>query len=762
MRRLFLYAGGAVLAIALFLAAAATWLVRRNLPDDATPKIPGLSGAVRATFDDRGVATVAAGSWHDALRVQGYLTARDRLFQLELQRRSAEGTLAELFGRAALDLDRKHRTFGFVHVAARAVSLLPSEESGHLGALADGINAFIESHAGRWGLEFAILRTRPRPFTPADALLVLLLMYEDLTTVWPDEVARVANDRLPEEVRRFVFSNVSEDDVPLVPDREALRPPPLPAVPAEQNPAPFETREASLLADGAAGSNNWAVAGFLTASGMPMLAGDPHLPLRMPSIWLPMRFEVAGTRVEGVTLPGLPGVVIGKNDSIAWSFTNLYTDVQDLYRETIEAGRAVRGRGSEPVVVRVEMIPVRGASAERHEVRETSHGPLVTGRFALKWTALDPSKLRLPIVAIDTAKGPEAFDRALDGFLGPAQNAVWASADGHIGWRATGLLPLRRAETDGSVPYDGTDPKNDWKGFLSPRKLPRLVDPPSGWLVTANNRVVGTGFPVPVSSHFWSAARARRIRDLIEESKRSGKKLDRAAMEAIQLDVVSREMRELARAFFPFLPPDLAKLVAAWDGRADTGSVPYLLARTLRRKLAERTLRLWRVQGGNVRLSDERLLDIATADRAAFRRAGLGDKGAAMRLVAEESVRELSSRFGSNRSRWTWGEANRLSAPHPLGLVPGLSFVFDPPRVPMPGGSGVPRVATSSFGQSMRFVVDWGAPDAATLVVPFGVSGHVGAPHRLDQFRYWLAGDPSGAATRLARPAVERTLTFAP
>jgi penicillin amidase len=395
-------------------------------------------------------------------------------------------------------------------------------------------------------------------------------------------------------------------------------------------------------------------------------------------------------------------------------------------------------------------------------VRTTSHGPLVTRDLALTWTALDPRNLRLPVVEIMLATTPADFDRDLDGFLGPAQNVVWASAGGDIGWRATGQIPLRRPGTDGSVPYDGSDPENDWRGFLPQAAMPRVVNPSSGYLVTANQRVIGTSFPVPVSTHFWSSVRARRIRDLIEAAKREGRKLDRSAMESIQLDVVSEPMRKLAAAFAPYLPPDLAKLFAGWDGRADAGKPHFLIARTLRDRLSDRTLRVWKVRGDKIRLAEERVLDVALADRTAWRRAGLGDKATAMRLVVEETLREIAGKQGLDRGAWTWGASNRLSARHPLGFVPGLSRIFDGPRVPMPGASGVPRVHTPVFAQSMRFVLDWGDPDAATLVVPFGVSGHVGSKHRLDQFRYWTDGDPSGAATRLALPAVGKSLVFNP
>ncbi len=761
MRRALLIASSVLLSALLVAAGGAFWLVRRNLPDESAPPIRGLKEPVRVTFDDRGVATVAACSVDDAVRVQGYLTARDRLFQLEIQRRAAEGRLAELFGKAALDLDRRRRTYGFARVAARAAALLPERERTHLEALADGINAFLASHPGRLGLEFALLGERPRDFTPADSLLVLLLMYEDLSTAWRDEVGRDAASSLPPALARFVFSALSDDDVPLVPDAAPLVPPPLP----ERLP-PAARRAAGLLNlpdEDPAGSNAWAVSGALTKSGKPILANDPHLGLAVPSIWLPMRLEIGGRLVEGVTLPGFPGVVLGRNDVLAWGFTNLYTDVQDLYRETIMDGKAVRRGGSEPVEVRVESIAVRGASPERLEVRATSHGPLVSKDFALTWVALEPENLRLPIVETMMAGTPADFDRALDGFFGPAQNVVWASAAGDIGWRATGLVPLRRPGTDGGLPYDGADPENDWRGFLPPARLPRVVNPPSGYLVTANNRVIGTSYPVPVSTHFASAVRARRIRDLLEEAKRRGEKLDRAAMERIQLDAVSEPMRRLVDAFMPYFPADLAALFSGWDGKADANRSQFLIARALRDALSERTLQVWGVKPEMARrLPEERVVDVALADRAAWHRAGLGDKGAAMKLVVEKAFRTIAASQGLDHSRWTWGAQNRLNARHPLGYVPGLSRVFDAPRVPLTGATAVPRVQTPAFGQSMRFVVDWGEPEAATLVVPFGVSGHLGSAHRMDQFPFWKDGDPAGAATRLARPPLGRPLAFWP
>jgi penicillin G amidase len=759
MKRAFKRVAMAAVAVSLLAGAVLGVLVFRNLPDLSFPRIPGLRAKVTVAFDDRGIATVTASSVSDALRAQGYLTARDRLFQMELQRRLAGGELAEIFGRVLFPSDRLHRIYGFARVADAAVPLLPPNERADVDALTDGINAFVDTHAGRWGLEFALLRLTPRRYTDADALRVLLLMCEDLSSTWRKELAAERLLRRPAAVRRFLTSPFTADDLVLVPDAAKPELPELPGLEDAARPAAL-----GLAAPGAPeevfGSNSWVVSGDLTRSGKPILANDPHLGLHLPGIWLPMRFVIGGHLVEGVTLPGLPGVTLGRNERIAWGFTNLYADVQDLYRETIVDGKAKRGSGWEKVREREEAIPIRGAAAERLLVRETSHGPFVLPHLALKWVALDPSNLRLPSTNVMQSGDAALFEKALDGFLEPAQNVVYADAAGTIGWRATGLVPVRRPGTDGSLPYDGSDPLNDWRGFVPPADMPRVENPAEGFLATANQRVAGTSWPNVLGTDWPSPARARRIATLIETAKREGRKLDRAAIETMQLDTASPVLAATMEALAPLFPPEWAARFRGWDGRADGASERFLVARSVRRKLGERVLAAWRVSP-EVGLAEYRVLDLARADDAAFRRAGLGAKAALVASVFREALADLSARYGKDASRFRWGEANRLDVRHPLGRVPGLSWLFDPPSFPQSGATGVVRVASGTFGQSMRFIVDWGSPGEATLVIPFGVSGHVGSPHRLDQLRFWRDGDPSGSATRLSRPTRE-TAGFAP
>lgn len=749
MRRLVLRFAVTFTALTIALGCLGLYLVRHNLPDREAPRIPGLSEKVSVSFDDRGVALVRAASLPDALRVQGYLTARERLFQMEVQRRAAAGELSEIFGSAALPLDRIHRTYGFARVAEAAVPLLPEDERASLVALADGINTFLSSHHGRLGVEFTLLQHVPRPFTAKDSLLVLLLMYEDLTSTWRRDAARERLLKLPESVRAFVASDVTRDDVTLVADST---PPGIPDVPSVSAAAALKRATPEDETFEGVGSNNWAVSGRFTKSGKPMLANDPHLGIAMPAIWLPMRFEIAGRRVEGVTLPGMPGVVLGKNDRLAWAFTNLEADVEDLYREPRSAPRTCRD----------EAIAVRGKAADVLRVCETRHGPIVEGDLALKWTALDARNVRLPTASVMLTSTPEELDAAFERFLGPAQNVVWASLDGSIGWHASGLLPIRRAGTDGSVPYDGADPENDWKGFIPVSAMPRVVNPQQGFVATANQRTIGTSFPYAVRFEATSPTRARRIRDLIEKAKADGRKLDRADFESIQLDAVSEPLRRFVQPFVPLLPADLSNGFTGWDGRAAERSSAFLLARTLRSKLRDRALAAWHVEGWSGSLAEDLAADLANADDAAFRRAGLGEKRAFLEGCVRDALGALEKRFGKDRSRWAWGEANRLDVHHALGRIPGLSFLFDPPRAPVGGAPQTVRAQTPTHGPSMRFVLDWGDPRAATLVVPFGVSGHLGSPHRLDQFALWLHGDPAGGATRLARESVGEAVVFAP
>ena len=734
----------------LLLAAAGTgwWQVERQIPDQDTPAIAGLTGTVRVAFDGRGVPTLQAGNLLDAVRVQGYLTARERLFQMELMRRSADGALAEAVGAAALPLDRRRRTFGFKQVAEAAVAKLPQAEREASEAYAAGVNAFIRSREGRWGIEFKLLGLAPRPWTVADSLKVLLIMHEDLSTSWREELQGALLLSLPKERRDLLMPRATEEDVLLVPDAD-----PAPVPPTRRLSTADVKTARETLADpalrmpyaGVAGSNNWVVAGRRTASGKPMLANDPHLGLMSPGTWYPLRIEWQGRYVQGASLPGGPGVVIGHNDRIAWGFTNLMTDVQDLYWE-------------DPVAERVERIEVKGGTAETLRVPLGRHGPQLRPGLSLHWAALDPAHLRNPFLRVDTAHDWNEFNAALDGFPGPAQNAVYADREGHIGWRATGLIPLRRPGDDGSLPRDGRDSGNDWRGFVTQADMPRVLDPAEGFLATANQRVIGSSFPHPVATDWASPVRAKRIVEVLAQARA----WTLADMDTLQRDTRSPLYLAFRDASLPLLPVGLRTEFEGWDGRASTGSRAFsrlfALYREWRAVALERLMPGTGLDGEDLRWANRDAVPLALLklEQAGWTRLGLGDRAQAM----NQARRRATEHPDWNRP---WGEANRLRAAHPIGRAGGpLGWIFNPPAEPQDGASRCVRVAGPDFGQSMRFALDWGDPEATRLVLPLGISGHLGSPHRHDQLKDWLRGDPEGRHTRLKQPQKGRELVFRP
>ena len=398
---------GVLLAAAVLVAVALVW---RQLPDRGTPSIPGLTAPVEVTFDARAIPTVRAHSMGDALRVQGYLQARERLLQMELGRRVAGGEVAELVGAAALPLDRRQRVFGFAQVAETAVERLPPAERAAAEALADGINAFITSHRGRWGLEFELLGAEPRAWKPADSIRMLLLMHQQLSSTWESDLETEALSSLPAERRAFLQPMVTAEDVLVLPD---ATPPPAPSTSAlltaavspsvptgpRWRPEPLEVLGVPLEPLAGArppevGSNAWVVSGAHTAKGKPLLANDPHLGFSAPEVWYPLRIELLGRDgriirwVQGVSLPGIPGTVIFQNDRLAIGFTNTGTDVQDLYREPAIAERVER--------IAVKDGPTEVLTVSAGQARPDGASP----GLAVQWAALDPSTLRLPVEAM--------------------------------------------------------------------------------------------------------------------------------------------------------------------------------------------------------------------------------------------------------------------------------------------------------------------------------------------------------------------------
>jgi len=704
--------------------------------------------------DAVGVPHIQAASVRDAARAQGYVTAQDRLWQMDLLRRRALGELAEAFGEGALRADQEVRSLGLGATARASLPRMPEDLRAFVEAYAEGVSAFIESHRETLPVEFRLLRYAPRPWTAIDTLATGKLLSLDLASGWEGEAFRaVVGDRLAPEVQDLLFPTTFPDDRILVgSDR------------APAGPGAAAAREPTK------GSAN-----------------DPHLTLGVPSIWTAVHLSAPDLDVAGVTMPGVPGVILGRNLRLAWGATNVHDDCADLYVEEFDPTHPERyrvGEGWETVTVRHEPIRVRTgmlSSSWRtvdHAVRVTRHGPLIPVRgrlYALRWTSLDDTPDLPAFLLMDRAQSWEEFREGLRLFAGPSQNFVYADVDGHIAWYSAGRIPLRRAG-DGSRPYRGAGADGDWVGFVPFEDLPHLVDPPAGRIVTANSRTTGTDYPYRISRGGIPPWRTATLLSDLEQ--RDGWTAD--DMVRLQAEHFSIPHRDLARALLEAAArhkgdpvwDDVMMEMSGWDGRLEPGSRPAALAMTAFLALGDRVIGP-RVQG----LPEAEALRHRTApiDRlirerpAGWLPAGSADWDAVLRDTWQDACAQLERRLGRDRTRWTCGALNRLSVHHPLGRAfAPLGRLFDPPTAELGGASTTPNVFVVNPGgieaPSMRFVADLADPDDTRLVNFMGQSGHSASPHYQDQLWPWIRVEsqtlpmsPAGVAR-----AARHTLRLAP
>jgi penicillin G amidase len=793
-----------VLAILIGAAADAWWIARRALPQlDGTATVPGLASQVRVDRDAWGVPYITAGSVEDMAMAQGYVTAQDRLWQMDVLRRVGEGEISEVVGAGpggvALSSDRLFRTYGIKQAAERdAAAALDPDSRLMFEAYARGVNAFIASHQNRLPWEFVALGYKPRPWTPADSLAIVGYMCRTLSNTWPQEIDRawVTQKAGPDRAAQL-FSQDSPDDRVIVgatiagpiPSSTIARSeevnvapgfsPPLPSPHANSQAASAEAEAFSLVAGSdennedvraGTGSNNWVVSGAHTVSGKPLLANDPHLELSMPDIWYAVHLTAPGWNLAGVALPGEPLVIIGHNDRIAWGFTNDGADVQDLYIETFDSANSANYRANGQWLkadVRTEQIKIRGEATQQLDVYTTRHGPIVqrdgnTG-YALQWTALQPGGLSHSYLLMGRAQNWQEFKDALRDVVGPAQNAVYADVDGNIGFIVAAKIPIRK-KGDGSVPVPGDTDDYGWTGYIPFGELPQVLNPPGGIIATANARVVGPNYPHYITDRWAAPWRAERIYDLLAAKNN----LSPADMNAFQNDVLSIPDQRLAAALVQAsraaLPQDtrtrdlLARLTN-WDGRADATSVedPFVLAareaflnNILSPYLGDDTDRYtWR---------SAVFVDWLLRERPAnWLPQGYRNYDELLIHSADDAVAHLTAAtHNSDSSAWTLGALNALTIYHPLGRISILRDLFSIGPLPQSGDVFTVKAMTRTHGPSMRFVADLSNWDNSLLEITTGESGQFLSSHNKDQFSEWYAGRPivshfSDAAEQSAR-----------
>lgn len=764
-----LRAAAALLVLLLIVAAvAATASVTRGLPVlDGEARIAGLERNVEIVRDGAGVPHVSASTTHDMFFTQGFVTAQDRLFQMDLNRRVARGRLAEVLGEPALETDRYLRTIGLGRLATSAADRMDPITAAAAEAYAAGVNAFIGGHLDRLPLEFLILGYRPEAWVAADSVAVGKLQALDLDGDYTAELFRAA-----------VIQRLGEAALPTLTAPAAAAPAGL-ADGTWAAVAPL-FRTGSAVARGledlrsylgeteqGLGSNCWAVA--RGKSGKPLFAGDPHLGVRNPSVWYEVGLEGPGYKVAGFSFPGVPGVVVGHNERIAWSFTVAYVDTQDLYVEQQDPQDfrryLFRGTWERASVVR-EQIRVKGrADPVFLDVTVTRHGPILTpvlkgqqAQLALRWTALELNAGLDGVLALNRAGTFTEFRSALGQLPGPTVTGCYADVDGHIGWAHAGLLPIR-AKGDGRLPVPGWTGDAEWTGFVPPAALPFVLDPPEGYVVSANDRLVGDPASPTYAGDWDRGYRAARIHALLRDAREP----DAEAFRAIQNDVASapaQRMREaiLAARARSAGAASAQAVVREWNGSLDVDSAGAAIEQAWLVRMIERTFRdklgdsLYADYLAQARWPIPALHALLARPADPWFTAVVDGQGAGRDELSaralDDAVSDLTARFGSDRSRWRWGALHTVVLAHPLSVVKPLDRLFDIGPLERPGDGYSVNQAAYALGRpfalrnhaSARMIVDLGDLDASWSVLPTGESGQPFSRHWGDQTPLWAAG----------------------
>jgi penicillin amidase len=759
MRTLFRWLRRALAAVVVLLllaaaaVAASVWLSMPGRGGDAV--IAGLGAPVSVTLDADGVPRIQAASEVDAAAALGWLHARERMFQMELMRRAAAGELSELFGVATLPIDRLMRTLGLRMHAASDLPGLPADTRKLLDAYARGVNAFIDSR-GRFASPEFVVFGRPRPWTALDSLLWGKTMSLYLSGNWREERARLVLDAaLPPATVDELWPDGGGNGHPearlTAPGLTRLAT--LLAAALPEFPAPF------TLPDSA--SNAWAVDGRHSATGAPLLAGDPHLGYSFPGIWYLARIDTPGLTLAGATAPGVPFLVLGHNGHIAWSFTTTGADVQDLFLETPagDGSHYQTPNGPQAYVLRDETIHVRGQPDTVLTVRETRHGPVVSDLvdpkgpvLALRAADLAPGDYAADgLLALNHARDVAAAGRAAARITSPVQNMMVADAHS-IGLFVTGRVPVRLAG-DGARPVQGGDGKHDWTGWASGDALPHYVNPDSGHLLNANERVAPPDFPVFLGRTWYDDDRARRIRDLLAATDRH----TTASFAAMQSDVVSLAARDLLPILTALPPARLPSagparaalaLLSGWDGSA-TRETPQPLI-----------FNAWMQHFDSALLAH---LNVPAAARPAVApwprllRHALSPAGAhwcdgdCTPLLAsslDTATKELADRFGPDPAAWRWGTAHRAVFAHPLlralPVIGKLAEIgIDAPGDDATLDSGGVQWASYEdiHGPSYRGVYDLSDLDRSLFMMAPGQSGNPFSRQARNFLARWRDGD---------------------
>ena len=720
MHRLLRVVNALIAVLLVAVTGVAYWYFWRPLPVVSGSLPAPVSAEITVTRDRLGVPHIQGSNLADVLFAQGYVTASERLWQMDSLRRLAGGSLSEIVGPVALAMDREAHRLRMRRLAEEIyVSLTPADRAA-FADYARGVNYYIDTQRGNYSFEFAALGYDPLPWSVVDTILVGLQMYRTLTNSWEDEL-----------LKRSMLGAGNPAKVQLLwPVRGG--------------------REIAPGGDFQPESNGWVVGGAHTASGKPLLSNDMHLDWSIPGIWFMAHLTIPGMNVSGVTLPGVPGVIAGHNERIAWGSTNLGFDVQDLYIEKMDprTGRYVFREGVEQAHHEMELIRIKGKPAEEFQRWVTRHGPVLVSDekelMALKWSAAEKGLFQFPFLDIDRARNWDDFTTALKRYPGPGQNFIYADVDGNIGYQVAGKLPVRR-NFEGDVPVDGASGNYEWDGYIPFEQLPKAYNPPNGYIVTANQNPFPPDFPYHVNGKYAPEFRSRQVLDML----RAAKALKPEDNLRIQKDVYSGFAHFFARQLVQavdrrkatnpaFMEP--IAMLRKWDGQMDRDHAEPLMV-----TLAFQYFRKFvgdSAAPGKGPLYETLMSASVLRNLLQARPAGWFDNwDLTLERALSDGLDEGKRMQGDAVGKWRYGLYLELEIKQPVGSsLPVIGRYFNIGPVETSGSSTSVKQTSKKMGPSMRMNADLGNWDNSLLNIPIGQSGQILSRHYKDEWEAYYNG----------------------
>ena len=774
--KVFLGIAGTLAVLVIAALAFFYYLITKSYPvTNGTLDIPGIRAQVNVYRDDYGVPHVVAESDYDAYFAVGYVHAQDRLWQMELIRRAGQGRLAEVLGEPALKIDKMFRTLGLWSQAEKTAPTIDEATRTALHAYADGVTSYIASHKGKYPIEFDLLNFEPEPWTIGHSLLISRLMAWELNySRWVDIILAELVERLGAAKAGEIFPTWPEG-APLIIAEELNG-----KKSAYMAAQLFESDQAFRKLLGSpgleSGSNAWAIAGSKSTTGKPILANDPHLLFSAPGRWYELHVSAPGLDVSGASIAGVPFVVIGRNQSIAWGVTNAMLDDEDFYVEEVDSvqhpARYRFNNGWRPVEQRIDTILVKNSPPVLLSVYQTHRGPIINRMesaaqwsrqlMSMRWVGHEISSEAQAFYLINRAHNWKEFLDGLRFFAVPAQNFVYADVDGNIGYHTGGRIPIRKTKT-ATLTFPGWTDEYDWKGFVPFEQMPQVLNPPEGFVATANNRIVSDSYPYYLSNLWEPEWRIERITEML----RSRPLLSVEDMQRFQQDVFSPHAREVVPIIlkaFKGQPPSNGDVQTAltyfrnWNFEMKAGDVATSLFQAFLVRMVHNTFE--DEMGPSLLGVYDTLASVPLIAITKLMKKGsspwfdnvktpqIETMNDMIRQSLDDALRDLKTTYGGEIKEWRWGLIHQVQFPHVFSANDILRPIFT--VGPFPAGGSHSTVNNGDFqilnpylntvGPSTRQIFDLSDINNTRSITPPGQSGQVFQRHYDDQVHMWLNG----------------------